>query len=272
MRQKLVVSVSGKGGVGKTSITALLLRILLNHTTHSILVVDADPVMNLPKMLGVPIETTVGKAATQLREEIDAGTLPPGASKQDRLEGEVFESLMEGDKFDFLAMGRTEGEGCYCFVNRVLTQILDTITKNYDITLMDMSAGLEHLSRRTDRNVDMMIIVIDTSQMAFDAAVRIKELAKEVHIEFRKIWVIANRFPKNIIKEVTPDLEKRLAAVGLNLAGIIPLDEQIMTYNLQGKSLFELPVTSPALQATEAIAKRIGLLSEETLLELLGQS
>ncbi|MFX1300341.1 MAG: AAA family ATPase [Promethearchaeota archaeon] len=271
MRQKLVVSVSGKGGTGKTTITTLLLRTLLHHTKHALLVVDADPVMNLPAMLNIDIETSVGEAATQLREDIDAGAISAGTSKQDRLEGEVYEALVEGKEFDFLAMGRTEGEGCYCFVNRVLTQILDTITANYDVTLLDMDAGLEHLSRRTDRNVDVLLIVIDPSRMSFDAAVRIRDLAKEVHIEFKRIWVIANRFPPSLIKESAEDLERRLTEAGLELAGIIPADDQIIEFNLKGRSLLELPDDHPAVKAVDDIAKRIGLLTEERLLELLGQ-
>ena len=272
MRQKLVVSISGKGGTGKTTITTLLLRTLLDHTQHALLVVDADPVMNLPAMLNINIDASVGEAATQLRQDIDAGTIPAASSKQDRLEGEVFEALVEGDKFDFLAMGRTEGEGCYCFVNRVLTQILDTITANYDVTLLDMDAGLEHLSRRTDRNVDVLIIVIDTSKMAFDAAVRIRDLAKEVHIDFKRIWVIGNRFPLSLIDESAEDLERRLNDVGLELAGIVPADDDIVAYNLKGQSLLELPENHPAVKAVDKIAKRIGLLSEESLLELLGRA
>jgi CO dehydrogenase maturation factor len=272
MRQKLVVSVSGKGGVGKTTITTLLLRTLLHHTRHALLVVDADPVMNLPAMLNIDIETSVGEAAGQLREDIDAGAISAGTSKQDRLEGEVYEALVEGEQFDFLAMGRTEGEGCYCFVNRVLTQILDTITSNYDVTLLDMDAGLEHFSRRTDRNVDVLIIVIDPSKMSFDAAVRIRDLAKEVHIEFKRIWVIANRFPPSLIKDASEDLEQRLNDAGLELAGIVPADDQIAEFNLKGKSLLDLPDNHPAVKVVEGIAKRIGLLSEERLLELLGRT
>ena len=271
MRQKLVVSVSGKGGSGKTTITALLLRTLLDHTKHALLVVDADPVMNLPAMLNLSINQTVGDAATQLRKDIDAGKIPASSSKQDRLEGEVYDTLVEGELFDFLAMGRTEGEGCYCFVNRVLTQILDTITANYDITLLDMDAGLEHLSRRTDRNVDVLIIVIDTSKMAFDAAIRIRDLAKEVHINFKHTWVIANRFPTSLIDQAADGLERRLNEAGLQLAGIVPADDEIVAYNLEGRSLLDLPSDHPALKEIEKIAKKMGLLSEESMMELLGR-
>jgi CO dehydrogenase maturation factor len=272
MRQKSVISVSGKGGVGKTTVTTLLLRALLDHTHHALLVVDADPVMNLPNMLGIQVQRTVGDAANQLRKDIDEGTISFSTSKQDLLEGEVYEALIEGERFDFLAMGRTEGEGCYCYVNRILAQILDTITSNYDITLLDMSAGLEHFSRRTDRNVDFLLIVIDPSKMAFDAAIRIRDLAKEVHIDFKRIWVIANHFPSSNIEETQENLKLRLAENGLQLAGIVPTDEQIASYNLQGQSLLNLPSSNPALQTINSIAKQIGLLSEETLLELLSRS
>jgi len=271
MRQKLVVSVSGKGGTGKTTVTALLLRALLRYTQRSVLVVDADPVMNLPRILGVKVDQTVGDAATKLRRQIDEGALPPGVSKQDMLEGEVYEGLVEGSRFDFLAMGRPEGEGCYCYVNRVLAQILDTITSNYDVTLMDMTAGLEHFSRRTDRNVDVLLVVIDPSLMAFEAALRIRDLAKEVHIDFKHIWVVANRYPASVAEEAAAGLERRLADEGLELAGLIPADDQVAAYNLQGKPLLELPDDSPAVQAAEAIAKRTGLLGDQVLLELLGR-
>ncbi len=269
MRQKLVLSVSGKGGVGKTSITTLLVRTLMKHTNHSLLIVDADPVMNLPKTLGVKVEQTVGDAATQLRKDIDAGAVGGQVSKQDVLEGEVFDALVEDDRFDFLAMGRTEGEGCYCYVNRILSQILDTIARNYDITIMDMSAGLEHLSRRTTRDVDVLIIVIDPSSMAFDAAIRIRDLAKEVQIDFKQIFVIANRFPPSLIEEVSEDLERRLSEEGLKLVGFVPTDDELTVINLRGKPLLDLPDSSPAVKAVEAIAKKMGLLGDSTFLELL---
>ena len=146
MRDRVVVSISGKGGVGKTTTSSLLVKALTEKSKRSLLIVDADPVMNLPRTLGIEVGTSVGKIATELRKKIDEGSLPAAISKQDILEGDIYEALVEGDKFDFLAMGRTEGEGCYCYVNRLLTQILDTLSANYDISLLDMSAGLEHLS------------------------------------------------------------------------------------------------------------------------------
>ncbi|MHA1925808.1 MAG: ATP-binding protein [Candidatus Thorarchaeota archaeon] len=267
MKERLVISVSGKGGVGKTTTSGILSRILTEKTQRSLLLVDADPVMNLPRALGVDVPASVGDIATQMRRNIDDGTLPASAAKQDILEGEIFEALIEGERFDFLAMGRTEGEGCYCYVNRILTQILDTLTMNYEITLLDMSAGLEHFSRRTDRNVDILIIVIDSSRAAFEAALRIRDLAKEVHIDFKKLVVIGNRIPPNLVDAVTQGLEEN----DLFLAGMIPNDDEVAKLNYMGKPVFDLSNESPALQAVEGIAEKLGLLSEVTLLKLLGQ-
>ena len=267
MRDRLVVSISGKGGVGKTTTSSLLVKALIENSKHSLLVVDADPVMNLPRTLGVDVGTSVGKIATELRKRIDEGSLPTAVSKQDILEGDIYEALVEGEKFDLLAMGRTEGEGCYCYVNRLLTQILDTLSTNYDITLLDMSAGLEHLSRRTDRNVDVLLIVIDPSRMAFEAGLRIMELAEEVHIDFKKIGVIANRFPL----EMESDLCDRLSENGLTLLGMIPNDDEVARINYNGKPLLELTSESAASQAIRKVAEKLGLLSEKTFLEFLGQ-
>jgi CO dehydrogenase maturation factor len=268
MRERLVVSVAGKGGVGKTTTSALLSRAVIDMTKRSLLVVDADPVMNLPRALGVEIPKSVGSIATDLRKSIDDGSLGGEVAKQDVLEGEIFEALVEGDKFDFLAMGRTEGEGCYCYVNRLLTQILDTLSKNYELTLMDMSAGLEHLSRRTNRNVDVLVIVLDPSRAAFEAAIRIRDLAKEVHIDFKKIVIIGNRFPEGMEDE----LRQRLEEVDLTLIGMIPNDDELSKANYLGKPLTELDADSPAVKAVEEIAEKLGLLSEATMLKLLGKN
>jgi CO dehydrogenase maturation factor len=267
MRERLVISVSGKGGVGKTTTSALLTRIVTEKTKRNLLVVDADPVMNLPRALGIEVPKSVGSIATRLRQDIDEGTYKGEIVKQDVLEGEIFEALIENPKFDFLAMGRTEGEGCYCYVNRLLTQILDTLSQNYEITLLDMSAGLEHLSRRTNRNVDILIIVVDPSRAAYEAALRIRDLAKEVHIEFKKIVVIGNRFPP----DMEDDLKNKLEAEGIQLIGMIPSDDDLSKANYRGAPLFELDSENPAVKAVESIAEKLGLLSEVTLLKLLGK-
>ena len=255
MARKLVISVSGKGGTGKTTLTALLLKWLIKNTDEVALVVDADPATNLPDVLGVEIGRTVGAVSKEMKDQIERGTLPVTTPKQDLLEAWVFQTLVEEDRFDLLAMGRSEGEGCYCFVNNVLTRILDTLTRNYSVTLLDMEAGLEHLSRRTDRDVDMMLILTDPSKMGFHTARRIKELAQEVHIEVKYIYLVGNQFNE----ELEGALKSAAEDIGLDLAGYIPVDSNIMKFNIMGKPLLEIPETSLAYRAVEKIALKIGL-------------
>ncbi len=259
MTKNIVITVSGKGGVGKTTFSALLLQVLIkNNKNLDILVVDADPDSNLPDLLGIEVPRcdTVGGAAFSLKKQIEKGTIPPGTTKQQILESDVFKILKEEDDFDLLTMGRCEGDGCYCFPNQLLTGIVDSLSNNYNITLMDMEAGLEHLSRRTARDVDIMFIITDPSQMGIKTAERIKELTKEVNISFKKMFIVGNRF--------TPEMEEKLKAsakkIGIEFAGIIPQDEQISEFNFLGKPITGLK-DSEAYKAVENIARKIGLVN-----------
>ena len=256
MREKLVVSVSGKGGSGKTTVAALILKHLLEHSDRTILVVDADPSTNLPDVLGVHVEKTVGMVESEFRRKLDEGVIPPNVTKKELLEAWVYNVLVENPRFDLLAMGRSEGEGCYCSVNYLLTMIVDTLSKNYDVTLMDMEAGLEHLSRRTDRDVDIMLIVTDPSKMGLQTVARIKELTKEVNIQFKKMYVIGNQFPEDMVDT----LQEHVEAFGLKLAGVIPADANVMRYNIAGQPLLELPEDAPSVKAMTRIVAEIGLL------------
>ncbi|MGQ9680359.1 MAG: ATP-binding protein [Candidatus Bathyarchaeia archaeon] len=255
MGKSLVVSVSGKGGAGKTTVTALLLKWLIENTEEIVLVVDADPATNLPDVLGVKIGKTIGMVSKQLKDKINMGEIPPTVAKRDLLEAWVYQTLSENDRFDLLAMGRGEGEGCYCFVNNVLTRILDNITENYSITLLDMEAGLEHLSRRTDHDVDIMLVVTDPSKMSLETVKRIKELISEVHIKVGKVFIVANKFDDKLY----PSLEAASSTIGIEIAGHLPNDDEVSSYNMLGKPLLELPISSPAYRAIEEIARKIGL-------------
>lgn len=253
--ERIVISISGKGGTGKTTLAALLLKILTENNDRDILVVDADPASNVPDTIGISVKKTVGTVATELKKRVQADELPPGIPKSDILESWVMEILHETPKFDLLVMGRGEGEGCYCMVNNLLTRILDMLSKNYDVTLMDMEPGLEHLSRRTDRDVDIMLIVTDPSKMGFMTAKRIKDLTGEVHIDVGRTYLVGNRFPLTLEKRV----EGQSRLIGADFGGVIPEDPSVLSYNLEGKSLLELPSSSPAFRAVREIAKRIGL-------------
>jgi CO dehydrogenase maturation factor len=257
MGRTLTISVSGKGGVGKTVITALLLRALLKKCKGSLLAVDADPATNLPEVLGVKAEKTVGMVANELRRGIDKGNLAPGTSKRELLEARVFGALVECEGFDLLAMGRTEGEGCYCYVNSLLRQVLDALSANYGIVLMDMEAGLEHLSRRTDRDLDALLIITDASKMGLNTARRIKEVADEVHVKVGRAMLIGNIFPA----EMEAELRRYASEIGVEFGGILPYDQTISKFNIEGRPLLELPDSSEAARRVEAVAAQIGLLN-----------
>jgi len=254
----LVIAVSGKGGVGKTTTTALMAKILGESSPDkSVLIIDANPDSNLADVLGISVTRTVGMVTADLRKALEKSEIPPTMTKKDILETRIFEILHETPSFDLLVMGRGEGEGCYCPVNAFLTHIVDRLMGNYDLTIMDMEAGLEHLSRRTDRDVDIMLVVTDPSSMGLMTAQRIKEVAKEVHIDFKKLYLIGNRWKP----DMQPLLQEESKKLGYEFVGIIPTDDNIFTYNLTGKRLLDLPQDSPAIPAVKQILTRIGLLN-----------
>ncbi|MEM2137169.1 MAG: AAA family ATPase [Candidatus Methanomethylicia archaeon] len=257
MKRPFIASISGKGGTGKTTLSALLLKVLLeNHTEDVILVIDADPAMNLNELLGIKVEKSISDVVEEFRRAVDKIEVALGFSKDTLLEYWVHQSIVEHEKFDLLAMGRGEGEGCYCYINTVLTRILGKLNKNYDVILMDMEAGLEHLNRRTDRYVDTLIVVVDPSIMSFKTAEKIKQIVREVNIEAKYMYVVGNR--------LSSSMEEKLYSwsknAGYDVAGIIPEDNMILEYSIRGKPLLELPDNSPAVKAAEGIARNIRLI------------
>lgn len=255
-KSKVVIAVSGKGGVGKTTVAALIIKVLTEVNGRAMLIVDADPDSNLGETLGLAAEKTISKIATKFKDDISTGKIPPGVVKKDLFESRIFEALNETPKFDLLVMGRGEGEGCYCTVNNFLISILDTLTKNYQVTIMDTEAGLEHLSRRTDRDVDLMLIVVDMSRMSFETAKRIKELAEEVHINFKRIILIANKIEKGMEDLIA----KKAEEMAFELAGIIPINQELIEYDLKGESLLNLPNDNDAVVSVEKALKNIGII------------
>ncbi|NHI93861.1 MAG: ATP-binding protein [Candidatus Lokiarchaeota archaeon] len=258
-----VITVSGKGGVGKSTFAALLLKIMVEHDgDRDILAVDADPASSLPDLLGREIDRTqtVGGAAFNLKKRIEKGSspggIPPNITKKSVLEADIFNVLQEFDDYDLIVMGRTEGEGCYCYPNQLMTEILDNLSENYDITLMDMEAGLEHLSRRTARDVDIMFVITDPSKMGLHTVKRIKDILKEVHTTFRKMYLIGNRFSDDMKKI----LDEEAAKLNVEVIGIIPNDPKVAELNFGGKPIVNISKDSAAYIAVKEIAKKAGLI------------
>ena len=203
----MIIAVSGKGGTGKTLISSLLIK-SLSDTKQDILAIDADPDSNLPESLGIDVQKTVGDVREELKEDTAKGRIPTGMNKWDILDYKIMESIIETPKFDLLAMGRPEGSGCYCAVNNMLRRIIENLSSNYDVIIIDTEAGLEHLSRRTTQNVDVMLVVTDKSKRGMLTAKRIGKLADDLDIKFKELYLVLNRVKDDTKDEILQKLRK----------------------------------------------------------------
>lgn len=248
----MIIAVSGKGGTGKTMVSSTLVN-LLSKTGKDILAIDADPDSNLPEALGIEVLKTVGDVREELKKDTAAGNIPSGTNKWDILDYKIMESVVETPDFDLLVMGRPEGSGCYCAVNNMLRKIIETLSSNYDIIVIDTEAGLEHLSRRTTQNVDVMLVVTDPSHRGILTAQRIGELAQELDISFQKLFLILNR----VKVEDEDDLRRKASETGLELGGLIYEDPVVSEFDMKGTPLIELPEDTESVKELTKIVEKI---------------
>jgi len=256
------IALAGKGGVGKTTVAGMVIKYLVQNQPGAVLAIDADPSSNLNMVLGLELEWTVGDIREDMLEQVKTslvaggaamGALPGGMNKRDYLDFQIRSSLSEGERFDLIAMGRSEGPGCYCAVNHNLREVVDALSKNYRYVVIDNEAGMEHLSRRTTRDVEHLLIVTDPSQRGIVAAERIAALRNDLDIQIENAYLILNRLPG----EIPPPLQKRLDQVDLPLLGIIPADSQLTTLEFSGQPLVTLGDESPVYQAVAAMMDEI---------------
>ena len=246
------IAVAGKGGTGKTTLTGMLITYMVEHDMTPILAVDADANDNLNEVLGVEVEHTLG----EIREEIahaetaEVNPIPASMSKQDYMEYRLNSALAEGDDFDMLVMGRTQGTGCYCFVNGLLQTQLGKLTKAYKYIVVDNEAGMEHISRGTLPVIDTIILVSDCSRRGIQAVARIADLVDELGLNPDTIKLIVNRAPDG---QLDPGTMEEIEKHGLDLLGVIPHDELIYQYDCAGKPTADMPAESKARQAFEEI-------------------
>jgi CO dehydrogenase maturation factor len=243
------IALAGKGGSGKTTLAGLLIKYLVKQNKTPILAVDADCNANLNEVLGLKVKDTLGNA----REEMKKGVVPGGMTKDIFMEMKLEEALVEAPGFDLVVMGQPEGAGCYCAANTLLVGFMERLANNYPFIVMDNEAGMEHISRLTTKNVDILLIVADTSRRGLQAALRIDELARCLNIGVGKSYVVVNQVKDTIS-------EKALALIGesgLELAGTVPEDDTIYEFDLNGRPTIEMPADSPSVQAAFGIFDKI---------------
>ena len=250
------IAVAGKGGVGKTTTCGMLIDYLCKKGQGPLLVVDADANSNLNEVLGVEVETTLGAIREELAQAELKGTIPSGMTKADYADFKFSSALVEEDDYDMLVMGRTQGKGCYCYVNGVLKAQVDKYAQNYRYMVMDNEAGMEHVARGTLPHVDTMLLVSDSSRRGVQAVARIADMIQEMNLNPGRMGLIVNRAPGGVLDDgVKDEIEKH----GLNLIGVLPQDEEVYRCDCAGEPSSKLPDTNPVKVALRKILQSIGL-------------
>ena len=250
------IAISGKGGSGKTTIAALIIRWLSEHNVKPILAVDADSNVNLNEVLGVESKETIGAIREEMKSRVS--NLPGGMTKQRFLKYKVQSTLVEAPKFDLIAMGRPEGPGCYCYANNLLRDILKTLSTNYEYVVIDNEAGMEHLSRRTTQNIDHLLIISDPSIRGIHAAGKISRLLEELDTRVRKKYLILNRIHDSVSRPV----QKAMKDEGFSLLSSIPEDDKLLKMDQAGKPIWDIQANSPAYQEVNQLMIKLVLFGE----------
>ena len=243
------IALAGKGGSGKTTMSGLLIKYLLKENKTPILAVDADCNANLNEVLGLEIKDTLGNA----REEMKKGVVPGGMTKDIFMEMKLEESMVEAPGFDLVVMGQPEGAGCYCAANTLLAGFMDRLAGNYPFIVMDNEAGMEHISRLTTKNVDILLIVSDPSRRGLQAAIRIEDLARRLNIGVGKSYAVINQVKETPSKQAL----EMIKAGGLELAGTVPDDRTVYEFDFNGRPTIEMPEDCPSVQAAFKIFDKI---------------
>ena len=250
------IAVAGKGGVGKTTTCGMLIDYLCKKDQGPVLVVDADANSNLNEVLGVEVETSQGAIREEMAQAELKGSIPAGMTKADYANFKFNSALIEEDDFDMLVMGRTQGKGCYCYVNGVLNTLVDKYAKNYSYVVMDNEAGLEHVARGTLPHVDTMLLISDCSRRGIQAVARVAEMIGEMELKPGRIGLIVNRAPDGVLDDgVKAEIEKH----GLNLIGVLPQDEGVYRCDCNGEPSSKLPQSNPVKVALNGIMQSLGL-------------
>ncbi len=251
----MTIAVAGKGGTGKTTFVALLIKYIRTHNLGYIIAVDGDPSANLNMALGMQLDETVGHVREAMSEQVQSGRYDVSIPKARFLEYRINESLVEGDRIDLIAMGRPEGPGCYCAANNILRDVIDRLKDEYDYVVIDNEAGMEHISRQTTRRVDKLFVVSDLTMRGLAAAGHIAQLVDELGTRVGDVYLVINRVKDHI----PPAMLDRVEELGFHLLGTLPEDGTISEFDMLGRPIFEIGDGAPVYKAVVQLAIEAGI-------------
>jgi CO dehydrogenase maturation factor len=251
----MTIAVAGKGGTGKTTFVALLIKYIRTHNLGYIIAVDGDPSANLNMALGMDLEETVGHIREAMSEQVQSGRYDVSIPKARFLEYRINESLVEGDRIDLIAMGQPEGPGCYCAANNILREVIDRLKDEYDYVVIDNEAGMEHISRQTTRRVDKLFVISDLTMRGLAAAGHIVQLVNELGTRVHDTYLVINR----VTDHIPPVILDRVEELGLRLLGTLPDDDTISEFDMLGRPIFEIGDDAPVYKAVVQLAIEAGI-------------
>ncbi len=248
-----VIATAGKGGTGKTTTAAFIVRCLLEAKMRPVLAVDADANSNLNEALGIELSAKTLGAARELFME-EQSRIPAGMTKEAFFEMQLGNAITEGEDIDMLVMGRPEGSGCYCYANNILRSYLDKLAGNYAFVVVDNEAGMEHISRKVTRNPDRLLVVSDHGRRGIEAAHRILELVDDLDVSVGKVVLAVNRVPSTGIDPLVSELA---TARGMEILAALPEDDEVARFDLEHRSVFEVPGQNAFYRACQELTEKL---------------
>lgn len=250
---KAIIALSGKGGVGKTSVSAAIVKLLVEaYPDKKILAIDADPAVGLSTALGVEVKTTIDDIRKEIVETVEDGQTKAAIELLGDARYKIFDALVETDGFAFIAVGRPESAGCYCKINTYLKEVINILSQEFDYVVVDGEAGIEQINRRVMEKVSHLLLVTDASKKGTQVIGTIKKVADEL-VMYQKIGAIVNRIPD---ESVIPFINTG----DIPVLSYIPTDKNLAIFDIEGKNIINLPDDSNVVKGTRKALEEIGIL------------
>lgn len=253
MSKSTIIAVAGKGGVGKTSLSATIVRCLTEkYPDKKILAIDADPAVGLSTALGIDVKMTIDDIRKEIIASVDEGDTREAVELLGEAKYRIFDALVETDGYSFIAVGRPESAGCYCKINSYLKEVISILSDEFDYVVIDGEAGIEQINRRVMERVTHLILITDPSKKGCQVIKTIKDVADDL-VMYDKIGAIVNRMTDESLKDY-------INIDGVEVLSYIPNDTNLAMFDIQGENVFNLPESSPVVKGVRETLTKIGVL------------